>query len=165
MDLVFRYLLCTLVCVCWCAVSSPSHLCVLWCVWESQLVVHLCWSTECEVIFCFIWRILDRQEHGDLFRCCLLSNSCPHAEWNMWTQRNEVFYLICVSYSCMSSGLVVPETKGNETIPEVVTTSGYALLHFFSDAAYNLTGFNIFYSWVSLYSDNAFIYLYNCIYI
>ncbi|XP_067277923.1 attractin-like protein 1 isoform X1 [Pseudorasbora parva] len=44
------------------------------------------------------------------------------------------------------SGLVVPETKGNETIPEVVTTSGYALLHFFSDAAYNLTGFNIFYS-------------------
>uniref|UniRef100_A0A673JY38 Attractin-like protein 1 n=1 Tax=Sinocyclocheilus rhinocerous TaxID=307959 RepID=A0A673JY38_9TELE len=32
------------------------------------------------------------------------------------------------------SGLVVPETKGNETIPEVVTTSGYALLHFFSDA-------------------------------
>uniref|UniRef100_A0A8C2J270 Attractin-like 1a n=1 Tax=Cyprinus carpio TaxID=7962 RepID=A0A8C2J270_CYPCA len=44
------------------------------------------------------------------------------------------------------SGLVVPETKGNETVPEVVTTSGYALLHFFSDAAYNLTGFNIFYS-------------------
>ncbi|XP_078787636.1 attractin-like protein 1 isoform X3 [Oryzias latipes] len=44
------------------------------------------------------------------------------------------------------SGLVVPETRRNETIPEVMTTSGYALLHFFSDAAYNLTGFNIFYS-------------------
>ncbi|XP_030628181.1 attractin-like protein 1 [Chanos chanos] len=44
------------------------------------------------------------------------------------------------------SGLIVPETGGNETIPEVVTTSGYALLHFFSDAAYNLTGFTIFYS-------------------
>uniref|UniRef100_A0A673B1B3 Attractin like 1 n=1 Tax=Sphaeramia orbicularis TaxID=375764 RepID=A0A673B1B3_9TELE len=44
------------------------------------------------------------------------------------------------------SGLVVPETRGNETVPEVVTTSGYALLHFFSDAAYNLTGFNIAYS-------------------
>ncbi|XP_018618141.1 attractin-like protein 1 [Scleropages formosus] len=44
------------------------------------------------------------------------------------------------------SGLVVPEVRGNETVPEVVTTSGYALLHFFSDAAYNLTGFNIFYS-------------------
>ncbi|XP_043992510.1 attractin-like protein 1 isoform X7 [Gambusia affinis] len=44
------------------------------------------------------------------------------------------------------SGLVVPEVKGKESVPEVVTTSGYALLHFFSDAAYNLTGFNIAYS-------------------
>ncbi|CAL8391567.1 unnamed protein product [Arctogadus glacialis] len=44
------------------------------------------------------------------------------------------------------SGLVVPDSVGNETVPEVVTTSGYALLHFFSDAAYNLTGFNIAYS-------------------
>ncbi|MGH0160302.1 UNVERIFIED_CONTAM: hypothetical protein FKN15_039103 [Acipenser sinensis] len=44
------------------------------------------------------------------------------------------------------SGLIVPEVRGNETVPEVVTTSGYALLHFFSDAAYNLTGFHIFYS-------------------
>ncbi|XP_034040368.1 attractin-like protein 1 isoform X2 [Thalassophryne amazonica] len=44
------------------------------------------------------------------------------------------------------SGLVVPESRNNETVPEVVTTSGYALLHFFSDAAYNLTGFNIAYS-------------------
>ncbi|CAB1343766.1 unnamed protein product, partial [Coregonus sp. 'balchen'] len=43
-------------------------------------------------------------------------------------------------------GLVVPETRGNETVPEVVATSGYALLHFFSDAAYNLTGFHISYS-------------------
>ncbi|XP_056290986.1 attractin-like protein 1 isoform X2 [Pseudoliparis swirei] len=44
------------------------------------------------------------------------------------------------------SGLVVPLARGNETVPEVVTTSGYALLHFFSDAAYNLTGFSIAYS-------------------
>lgn len=44
------------------------------------------------------------------------------------------------------SGLIVPEIRGNETVPEVETNSGYALLHFFSDAAYNLTGFNIFYS-------------------
>uniref|UniRef100_A0A672MD10 Attractin like 1 n=1 Tax=Sinocyclocheilus grahami TaxID=75366 RepID=A0A672MD10_SINGR len=44
------------------------------------------------------------------------------------------------------SGLIVPEVKGNETVPEVETNSGYALLHFFSDAAYNLTGFEIFYS-------------------
>ncbi|KAG8536926.1 hypothetical protein GDO81_025423, partial [Engystomops pustulosus] len=44
------------------------------------------------------------------------------------------------------SGLIVPETDGNETVPEVSVTSGFALLHFFSDAAYNLTGFNISYS-------------------
>lgn len=62
--------------------------------------------------------------------------------------------LSCVCHS----GLVVPENRGNETVPEVVTTSGYALLHFFSDAAYNLTGFNIAYSYVLflplLFSDN-----------
>ncbi|XP_043920393.1 attractin [Protopterus annectens] len=45
------------------------------------------------------------------------------------------------------SGLIVPEKYGNETIPEVVAKSGYALLHFFSDAAYNLTGFNITYTY------------------
>ncbi|KAM6951255.1 attractin-like protein 1 [Aplochiton taeniatus] len=44
------------------------------------------------------------------------------------------------------SGVIVPELRGNETVPEVETNSGYALLHFFSDAAYNLTGFDIFYS-------------------
>lgn len=44
-----------------------------------------------------------------------------------------------------SSGLIIPERYGNETVPEVVSQSGYALLHFFSDAAYNLTGFNISY--------------------
>ncbi|CAG00346.1 unnamed protein product [Tetraodon nigroviridis] len=44
------------------------------------------------------------------------------------------------------SGLIVPESRSNDTVPEVVTTSGYALLHFFSDAAYNLTGFNVAYS-------------------
>ncbi|XP_053720567.1 attractin-like protein 1 isoform X1 [Synchiropus splendidus] len=44
------------------------------------------------------------------------------------------------------SGLIVPEVHGKETVPEVETTSGYALLHFFSDAAYNLTGFEVYYS-------------------
>ncbi|KAJ8336223.1 hypothetical protein SKAU_G00395660 [Synaphobranchus kaupii] len=43
------------------------------------------------------------------------------------------------------SGLIVPERYTNETVPEVVSKSGYTLLHFFSDAAYNLTGFNISY--------------------
>ncbi|XP_077586752.1 attractin isoform X1 [Stigmatopora nigra] len=44
------------------------------------------------------------------------------------------------------SGLIIPESTNNETVPEVAARSGYALLHFFSDAAYNLTGFNISYS-------------------
>ncbi|XP_062852126.1 attractin isoform X1 [Trichomycterus rosablanca] len=43
------------------------------------------------------------------------------------------------------SGLIVPENYSDEKVPEVVSESGYALLHFFSDAAYNLTGFNISY--------------------
>ncbi|XP_016319712.1 attractin-like, partial [Sinocyclocheilus anshuiensis] len=43
------------------------------------------------------------------------------------------------------SGLIVPESYSNETVPEVVAQSGFALLHFFSDAAYNLTGFNMSY--------------------
>ncbi|XP_035387515.1 attractin isoform X1 [Electrophorus electricus] len=43
------------------------------------------------------------------------------------------------------SGLIVPEAYNNETVPELVAESGFALLHFFSDAAYNLTGFNISY--------------------
>lgn len=50
-----------------------------------------------------------------------------------------------VFFFFFSSGLIVPEKDSNETVPEVVATSGYALLHFFSDAAYNLTGFNITY--------------------
>jgi hypothetical protein len=33
-------------------------------------------------------------------------------------------------------------------IPEVVAHSGSALLHFYSDVAYNMTGFNISYRWV-----------------
>ncbi|XP_078717801.1 attractin isoform X3 [Lampetra fluviatilis] len=47
------------------------------------------------------------------------------------------------------SGLIVPENRVNESIPEVVARSGSAFLHFFSDAAYNLTGFNISYSFNS----------------
>uniref|UniRef100_A0A8C9G3V3 EGF-like domain-containing protein n=1 Tax=Pavo cristatus TaxID=9049 RepID=A0A8C9G3V3_PAVCR len=54
--------------------------------------------------------------------------------------------MCCRAREGADHGLIVPEVRGNETVPEVVTTSGYALLHFFSDAAYNLTGFNIFYS-------------------
>ncbi|KAK7901118.1 hypothetical protein WMY93_017887 [Mugilogobius chulae] len=44
------------------------------------------------------------------------------------------------------SGLLVPQSAVNVSVPEVVCTSGFALLHFFSDAAYNLTGFNVHYT-------------------
>uniref|UniRef100_UPI000B4CA86C attractin-like n=1 Tax=Lonchura striata TaxID=40157 RepID=UPI000B4CA86C len=56
------------------------------------------------------------------------------------------FILLLILFFYFSSGLIVPEKDSNETVPEVVATSGYALLHFFSDAAYNLTGFNITYN-------------------
>uniref|UniRef100_A0A8C1S8Q1 Attractin-like 1a n=1 Tax=Cyprinus carpio TaxID=7962 RepID=A0A8C1S8Q1_CYPCA len=55
----------------------------------------------------------------------MLSGTCKHKG------RKSFLSNLCVT--CMSSGLVVPETKGNETIPEAVTTSGYELLHFFKD--------------------------------
>ncbi|XP_075233105.1 attractin-like protein dsd isoform X2 [Lycorma delicatula] len=43
------------------------------------------------------------------------------------------------------SGLMYKENYSIRRIPELVATSGYALLHFYSDVAYNMTGFNISY--------------------
>ena len=43
------------------------------------------------------------------------------------------------------SGMVVHDTKKSSRIPEVVAKSGKALVYFYSDAAYNLTGFSISY--------------------
>lgn len=36
-----------------------------------------------------------------------------------------------------------------QSVPEIVAHSGFALLHFYSDIAYNLTGFNITYRYVN----------------
>uniref|UniRef100_T1IQI0 NOC3-like protein n=1 Tax=Strigamia maritima TaxID=126957 RepID=T1IQI0_STRMM len=44
------------------------------------------------------------------------------------------------------SGLILQAPHPGEDIPEVVASSGSAFLHFFSDVAYNMTGFNISYS-------------------
>ncbi|CAH0395554.1 unnamed protein product [Bemisia tabaci] len=44
------------------------------------------------------------------------------------------------------SGLMYQGDYSIRRIPEVVTHSGYALIHFYSDVAYNMTGFNITYS-------------------
>lgn len=35
-----------------------------------------------------------------------------------------------------------------QSVPEIVARSGFALLHFYSDIAYNLSGFNITYRYV-----------------
>ncbi|XP_076062898.1 attractin-like protein dsd isoform X2 [Oratosquilla oratoria] len=43
------------------------------------------------------------------------------------------------------SGMVVQDSYKVPHVPEVVARSGSALLHFYSDAAYNLTGFSISY--------------------
>lgn len=43
------------------------------------------------------------------------------------------------------SGLMYRENYHIRRVPEVVATSGAALLHFFSDDAYNMTGFNMTY--------------------
>ncbi|XP_073969504.1 attractin-like protein dsd isoform X2 [Rhodnius prolixus] len=43
------------------------------------------------------------------------------------------------------SGLMYKGDYSVRRVPEVVAQSGYALIHFYSDAAYNMTGFNISY--------------------
>ncbi len=43
------------------------------------------------------------------------------------------------------SGLVIPEKEESDAVPEVTATSGAVFLHFYSDAAYNMSGFNITY--------------------
>ncbi|KAF3853626.1 hypothetical protein F7725_014314 [Dissostichus mawsoni] len=42
------------------------------------------------------------------------------------------------------SGLIIPEIRGNETVPEVETTSGYALLHFLAMPHITLRGLKYF---------------------
>lgn len=43
------------------------------------------------------------------------------------------------------SGLMYKDGYSVRRIPEIVAQSGSALLHFYSDVAYNMTGFNISY--------------------
>ena len=62
-----------------------------------------------------------------------------------YVKRICIIYMMDNCVCCFFSGLIVPEVRGNDTVPEVGRTFGYAPLHFFSDAAYNLTSFNIFY--------------------
>jgi len=61
-----------------------------------------------------------------------------------------VVLFVCI-YFC--SGLMYKDGYSIRRIPEVVAHSGSALLHFFSDAAINMTGFNISYRWVIAFND------------
>lgn len=46
------------------------------------------------------------------------------------------------------SGLMYSKDYSLQSVPEIVAHSGFALLHFYSDIAYNLSGFNITYRYV-----------------
>lgn len=46
------------------------------------------------------------------------------------------------------SGLMYTDNYAVRRLPEIVTTSGYALIHFYSDIAVNMSGFNISYRYV-----------------
>lgn len=52
-----------------------------------------------------------------------------------------VFVCVCVSHS----GLMYSQNLSVRRVPEVLAHSGSVLLHFFSDDAYNMSGFNISY--------------------
>lgn len=49
------------------------------------------------------------------------------------------------------SGLMYSKDYSLQSVPEIVAHSGFALLHFYSDIAYNLSGFNISYRYVKTY--------------
>lgn len=53
--------------------------------------------------------------------------------------------MIFISLSLIHSGLMYKSNFSIRRIPEVVANSGATLLHFFSDDAYNMSGFNISY--------------------
>ncbi|CAG7724473.1 unnamed protein product [Allacma fusca] len=53
------------------------------------------------------------------------------------------------------SGLLVQKNYKVLQIPEVIAKSGYALLHFYTDVAYNLTGFNVTYRTQSCPSEDS----------
>jgi len=52
-------------------------------------------------------------------------------------------YLYC-------SGLIRQKNIDDTNLPEIKTTSGRAYIYFYSDAAYNMSGFNISYRSVFL---------------
>lgn len=45
------------------------------------------------------------------------------------------------------SGLIIPQNSPDYIIPELTASSGSAYLYFYSDAAYNMSGFTIEYKY------------------
>lgn len=80
----------------------------------------------------FLDPFLVRELAGFVFRPPTSTLSLP-----MWEEENKF------DLSCLCSGLVIPERQFNKSVPEVTATSGSAFLHFYSDAAYNMSGFNV----------------------
>lgn len=73
-----------------------------------------------------------------------------------------------LSLSLVFSGLMYKSNFSIRRIPEVVAHSGATLLHFFSDDAYNMSGFNISYRFDSCpttdsckYYHTILIYIYS----
>jgi len=61
---------------------------------------------------------------------------------------NVLKILKCVIIMYIFSGLMYSKDYSLQSVPEIVAHSGFALLHFYSDIAYNLSGFNISYRYV-----------------
>lgn len=45
------------------------------------------------------------------------------------------------------SGMIIPQNSQNYVIPELTASSGSAYIYFYSDAAYNMSGFKIEYKY------------------
>lgn len=50
-----------------------------------------------------------------------------------------------MNFYLLPSGLMYRKNFHIRRVPEIIAKSGSALLHFFSDDAYNMSGFNISY--------------------
>lgn len=70
-------------------------------------------------------------------------------------QKIRIFFSLC--HFC--SGLMYSHNISVRRVPEVVARSGSVLLHFFSDDAYNMSGFNISYKINGCPTDNSSV---NC---
>jgi len=55
------------------------------------------------------------------------------------------------------SGLMYSKDYSLQSVPEIVAHSGFALLHFYSDIAYNLSGFNISYRYVKCILESLYV--------